>query len=93
MRTIFKVDTFHDAPLFIFRIPATRSLVTLVTATPGIRDPEAPLVTALLAMDPVTRDLTPDTTITPLRVQVAHPQDRELRHIIQVIRTDRNLST
>ena len=64
-----------------------------MTATPGIRDPEAPLGTDLRVTDLVTLDLTPDTTITPLRVQVAPPQALELRHIIQVIRTDMLLST
>lgn len=56
-----------------------------MTATPGIRDPEAPLGTDLRVTDLVTLDLTPDTTITPLRVQVAPPQALELRHIIQAL--------
>ena len=55
-----------------------------MTVTRGILDPEALQVTVPLVMVPVT-PLTPDTTVTPLRVQEAHPQDPELHHIIQVI--------
>ena len=83
MQTIFHIDTFRDAPLF-FRIPATRSLVTLATVTPGIPAPEAPLVTRL-AMDLVT-PRTPDTTTTPAQGHQAAPhQALELPHIIQVV--------